>query len=268
MAEKLIVNINSADKDTLQQLPGVGKSLAERIIEGRPYLRVDDLLEIPGVGKARFERLRPHLEIPGIQTVDTELEFDQSESLISEDGRDQDLSIERIRQGLEKLTPEPKTAKPKRAPIRNTLNRVETLWLVFGVGFITILLSVITTLVIMVGINNTLDFNRLQSIQDIDSNLADLERQLVNLSTDLESVDRRLQPLEGLSGRMVSVEEELGSIQGDVDATLFAVGAMQTELDFILTETTRLSERVVKFDNFLDGLEELMRVISDTELVE
>jgi competence protein ComEA len=268
MAEKLIVNINSADIDALQQLPGIGKSIAERIIEGRPYLRVDDLLEIPGVGKARFERIKSHFEIPGIQTLDTELELDKSESLISEDGRDQDLSIERIRQGLEKMSPEPKPPKPKRTLIRKTLSRVETLWLVFGVGFITILLSVITTLVIMGGINNTLDFNRLQSIQDIESNLADLERQLVDLSADLESVDRRVQPLEGLSGRMVSVEEELGSIQGDVGEALFAVGTMQTELDFILTETTRLSERVIRFDNFLEGLEELMRAISNSELVE
>ena len=43
---------------------------------------------------------------------------------------------------------------------------------------------------------------------------------------------------------------------------------MQTELDFVLVETVRLSDQVVRFDNFLDGLSELMRVISDTELVE
>ena len=67
---------------------------------------------------------------------------------------------------------------------------------------------------------------------------------------------------------MVSVEGELGSVQADVDEALFTVGTMQTELDFILTETTRLSEQVVRFDNFLVGLEELMRAISDTELVE
>jgi hypothetical protein len=268
MAEKLTVNINSADIDALQQLPGIGKSFAERIIAGRPYLRVEELLEIQGLGNARFKRIMSHIEVSVIQTLDTELVLDESEPHISEDGRDQDLSTEMARRDLEKMGVEPKLPKPKKPPFQKTLSRAETLWLVFGVGFITILLSVITTLVIIGGINNTLDFNRLQSIQEIDTSLANLEQQFVDLSADLESVDRRLQPLEGLSGRMVSVEEEVGTISGDVEATLVAVETIQTELDFIMTETTRLSERVVKFDNFLDGLEELMRSISNTEFVE
>jgi hypothetical protein len=57
-------------------------------------------------------------------------------------------------------------------------------------------------------------------------------------------------------------------IQTEVEDALFTVGTMQTELDFVLTETVRLSDQVVRFDNFLDGLSELMRVITDTEFVE
>ena len=268
MAEKLVVNVNDADIETLQQLPGIGEFLAERIIEGRPFSQVEDLLEIQGVGKAKYGRIKSHLEITEIKTVDSELELSAPELLISEDGRDQDLSDDEVRRRLEEMGPIPKPRVSKRIPSRKTLSRAETLWLVFGVGFIAILLSVITTLVIMAGINNTLDFNRLETIQTIDSILTDLERQLIDLTADLDSIDRRVQPLEGLSGRMMSVEGELGSVQADVDEALFTVGTMQTELEFILTETTRLSEQVVQFDNFLVGLEELMRAISDTELVE
>ena len=43
MAEKLVVNVNDADIETLQQLPGIGEFLAERIIEGRPFSQVEDL---------------------------------------------------------------------------------------------------------------------------------------------------------------------------------------------------------------------------------
>lgn len=268
MAEKLIININSADLETLRKLPGIGKSFAERIIQGRPYSRIEDLLEIQGVGKARFERIKSQVEVPGIQILESDLELEQPDLAISEDGRDQDLSVVGAREGLEKLSEEAIAPKPKSVPIRKTLSRAETLWLVFGVGLITILLSVITTLVIIGGINNTLDFNQLQSIEEIDTGLVSLEQQLVDLSADLDSVDRRVQPLEGLSGRMVIVEEEVGSMGGDVEETLLTVEAMQTELDFILNETARLSERIQKFDSFLEGLEELLSVISSPEFVE
>jgi competence protein ComEA len=262
MAEKLLVNLNEADLESIQQLPGIGKSLAARIMNGRPFQQVDDLLEVPGLGNARYERILPHLEIPETEQVDSDLQLDSFELITSEDGKDRQPGS-----AAEEL-PRAVLPKSKMAPVRKTLSRAETLWLVFGVGFIAIILSVVTTLVIMAGINDTLDFNRLQSIQSIDTNLSDLERQLVDLSAGLESVDRRLEPLEGLSGRMVGVEEEIGSIQTDVEDALFVVGTMQTELDLVLTETIRLSDQVVRFDNFLDGLSELMSVISETEIVE
>ena len=268
MAEKLTVNLNEADLETIQQLPGIGESLAERIIKGRPYRRVDDLLEVQGLGAARFERIKPQLEVPEMEQVDSDLHLDSLELIASEDGKDGRPVVGGVEQKEVKDKPVAQQPKPKKMPARKTLTRAETLWLVFGVGFIAIILSVVTTLVIMAGINDTLDFNRLQSIQSIDANLSDLERQLIDLSAGLDSVDRRLEPLEGLSGRMVGVEEEIGSIQTDVEDALFAVGTMQTELDFVLVETVRLSDQVVRFDNFLDGLSELMRVISDTELVE
>ena len=130
------------------------------------------------------------------------------------------------------------------------------------------ILAVVTTLVIIGGINETLNFNRLQSVQNIESNLSVLQRELGNISSELDSLDQRLQPLEGLSGRVVIVEEQVGSLQGVVGDAVITVGSMQADLDWLLTENTRLSDRIIRFDNFLDGLEQLMRVISNTEIVE
>jgi len=53
------VSINSADEWALQRLPGVGPSLARRIILGRPYLNVDELVRVSGIGEATLARLRP-----------------------------------------------------------------------------------------------------------------------------------------------------------------------------------------------------------------
>lgn len=54
---------NTAARDELLQLPGVGEIIANRIIEGRPFASVDELDRVPGIGAATLERLRPYLVI-------------------------------------------------------------------------------------------------------------------------------------------------------------------------------------------------------------
>ncbi len=53
------VSLNRASLAELEALPGVGPELARRIVEHRPYLRVEDLLRVPGIGPKTLSRLRP-----------------------------------------------------------------------------------------------------------------------------------------------------------------------------------------------------------------
>jgi beta-lactamase superfamily II metal-dependent hydrolase len=55
------ININTATAEELRTVPGIGRVLAERIIAGRPYARVDDLGRVEGIGKKRLAEILPFL---------------------------------------------------------------------------------------------------------------------------------------------------------------------------------------------------------------
>jgi competence protein ComEA len=58
-----VVEVNSASREELMRLPQVGETLANRIIERRPYRRLTDLLEVDGIGPTTYRALKPMLRI-------------------------------------------------------------------------------------------------------------------------------------------------------------------------------------------------------------
>lgn len=64
------ININTANSTELQEVPGIGPSTADKILQMRKsygaFKSVDDLLAIRGLGKKRLDKMRKYLTVTKI----------------------------------------------------------------------------------------------------------------------------------------------------------------------------------------------------------
>lgn len=58
-----VLDLNTAARDELMSIPGVGEVTANRIIQGRPYTTVDDLSEVAGIGPKTLAMLMKYVRI-------------------------------------------------------------------------------------------------------------------------------------------------------------------------------------------------------------
>ncbi|MGB2590354.1 MAG: helix-hairpin-helix domain-containing protein [Candidatus Acidiferrum sp.] len=61
------INLNTANAEQLQEVPGIGPATAEKILQMRksygPFKSVDDLRAIRGIGPKRIEKMRKYLTV-------------------------------------------------------------------------------------------------------------------------------------------------------------------------------------------------------------
>lgn len=65
--ESVLININTADQNQLETLPGVGETTAKAIIAYREksggYSKIEDIMNVPGIKEGRFEAIREFITI-------------------------------------------------------------------------------------------------------------------------------------------------------------------------------------------------------------
>lgn len=61
--QNVSVEVNKATKDELIEIRGIGPSLAQRIIENRPFSDLNELVRVPGINEVKLASLLPYLTL-------------------------------------------------------------------------------------------------------------------------------------------------------------------------------------------------------------
>jgi competence ComEA-like helix-hairpin-helix protein len=87
------IDINLANREALETLPGVGAALAGRIIEYRdqngPFTTVDDIIKVPGIGSAKVDQLRDKISVSSPEPGDTNRDDTESSGGEDSDGEEE-----------------------------------------------------------------------------------------------------------------------------------------------------------------------------------
>ena len=57
------VNLNTASKEQLVALPGIGEKKAQAIIDGRPYQKTEDIMKVKGIKQGIYNKIKDKITV-------------------------------------------------------------------------------------------------------------------------------------------------------------------------------------------------------------
>jgi chromosome segregation ATPase len=134
---------------------------------------------------------------------------------------------------------------------------------VLGAAAASVVLSILLTLAILGGVNRTLDIGKHASVRQVESDLADLRVEVQGIASRMDALSRRMEAIEGLSGRIQTLEDSFTGLQDDVAQAIDAVESMRSLVVGLEERVNELSQTYARFDTFLDGLRQLLETLPD-----
>jgi predicted nucleic acid-binding Zn-ribbon protein len=143
-------------------------------------------------------------------------------------------------------------------------SRSETLTLIIGSAVASAFVSILTTLLVLAGINGTLDVSRHRAVRAMQADLAATKEDLAAMTNEMASAKARLDALEGLTARMTAVETKVGQQDETLATALGEIDAMRSTVDEVSRQMEGVVTQVDRFSRFLDGLGGLLADLGTT----
>jgi len=264
--ENTLKNINTADTFTLADLPGIGPSIAERIVENRPFTAIDELLNVKGIGSQTLEKFRDFItveepsndnevvaeeesliQLDSPKEAPTKEEVSPREKIVPFDIFDEDSTDEVIVEIEEGIIEKEATAKKH----DNLVTRPQAWWLAFSSVLLAFILALALTFGILMGINGGLHYTSQRQTATIERQLTVLSTQIDTLSQDIEGLRERVDNLDHLGNRVDKLEDRLNTSEGKIE-----------NLSYQLNE---LQENSGRFQTFLEDLHQLLNSLFQSE---
>jgi DNA uptake protein ComE-like DNA-binding protein len=172
--------LNTADLNTLTQVPGISRTLAANIIAARPFDFVEDAIHVKGMGKNLLGRMQSHFE--------AEINDSESRAMIAVEEEPAPAPIEKVQPRVDP----PPVEKP------SFLSQV---WRAIA-NFLITLLKIVLTLVLIAGIVAAFYFYAIPYFQ----------------RSVIAPVQQNATRIEELSSQVTALDEDITSIQSEIDS--------------------------------------------------
>ena len=287
------IDLNRADEEELQQLPGVGPKLASDIIAYReangPFLKPEDVTDVPGIGSGGYdewaERLTatlPESELgkdvppPPIPEVEGETIIGEEESTRLKSDIEEPLTSP-VEEPPQPEIPEDELSEveeeqPEKEPLpageeEKEEKRGKTspnwLWTALRGG----VLGLIFSLIVMAGINQTLDYASSRDMDVLRRDLTNLSSDLDTLESDLQDAQNQINELADLTTRMEQAEADLTTLRSTSERLTEQTQVMSEDLESVQTEvnglTNDMDEVKSQTETTMNFFEELGRLLQE-----
>ncbi len=270
------VNLNTATIEELTQLPGIGPALAGRIITYRKtvhsFEEPVEITAVPGISERMYRAIADRLTVGEMAIPEPEIVEE------SEGGEEMEVTapgpapVERaLVRPAPPTGPEPEREPPPPPPpprpappplSQPSPQRVPSIWLGYAGLTVAALLGALfgarLALLVIGGINGTLDFGQSEAVVNAQAQLDRLSIEADALQADLDGLRQRLDRLEGLTGRMDGVERAVDDLDAELVQVQTGVDALNARADQLGADIAAVRTAADRFNTFLDGLRDLL----------
>ncbi len=272
---RLLVDLNSATTEELETLPGIGPTLAGRVVEYRetvhPFEEPVEIAAVPGISERMYRDLADRLTVTvpsavkteGDEAVDETSAVSEAATAVEGDSAEppDDETGEPYGDEAEvSLAEEPQDESPSVPPSRSKagLFSGDVGWIWLWSALLGGLLGMIFALVVLVGINGSLVIGNSPAVREMRGQVDGLAADLDSLRGQTDGLRRRLDNLEGLTARMEQVESAVDDLHAKTDRLEQRTDVLEEELVAVSDEIAEIQAQTERFTTFLVQLQLLL----------